>query len=430
MSDKSSQLVNKALELLKEKSYNTDSKYSHLQLSEIIHELDVYQAELEVQNHELSIKEELLIKSNKEFEILFYDAPVPYIVINTKGEIVKYNQECVKIFDLLIVRSTNLISLVKTNQYKDYFDWINSNNDNNNEIIFDLKVKKDFEKFKIISKPYTDDNSHKLLMLFNVQELYDLIDSNKKLDEEKRLREKLLFNESRVTGIGEMLSNVAHQWRQPLNLISILITTVKYSLEKNQIDREQFIDQLTKASENVVYLSNVIDNFKSYYQPTYINPITFNINEVFTDLKNLTYNELETEGIKLIIESDDIYIFNSKTYLFEILINLVKNSLNAFKNNETKNPVIIINTNKIDDMLEINLKDNAGGMDEEILSKVFEPYYSTKFPSIGVGLGLYIVFELIAKHFKGTVEASNISFKYNKSKHKGVNIKLNFSTNR
>jgi len=427
VSDKTDKLIQEALNLLKDKSYDSKSKYSQMQLSEIIHELDVYQAELEVQNNELLHKEAQLKESYEEYELLFHDAPTCYIIINLKGQILKYNIETYKVFGNIIERSANFASLVKSNNFTKYFTWLNSGSGKYNELVIDVKINVNYEKFKLILKPYANHNDKFLLMLVNVQEQYDLIEKNIALVEEKRLMEAIIFNQNKITGIGDMLSNVAHQWRQPLNLVGIMISTVKYNITRDNFDKDEIIDQLSKATESVEYLSSIIDDFKSYYNNDSIEKVNYNINDVFQDLLKLSNSEFEKENIKLILDSKDIFIFKSKTYFLEILVNLVKNSKDAFMNKKVDKPIIIIETIDLDDKVEINVKDNAGGIDKENLPKIFEPYFSTKFPSVGIGLGLYMVYELVSRHFDGIIEATNVEFEYEDKNYFGTNMRIIFS---
>ena len=426
MSDKTDKLIQEALNLLKDKSYDSKSKYSQMQLSEIIHELDVYQAELEVQNNELLHKEAQLKESYEEYELLFHDAPTCYIIINLKGQILKYNIETYKVFGNIIERSANFASLVKSNNFTKYFTWLNSGFGKYNELVIDVKINVNYEKFKLILKPYANHNDKFLLMLVNVQEQYDLIEKNIALVEEKRLMEAIIFNQNKITGIGDMLSNVAHQWRQPLNLVGIMISTVKYNITRDNFDKDQIIDQLSKATQSVEYLSSIIDDFKSYYNNDSIEKVNYNINDVFQDLLKLSNSEFEKENIKLIVDSKDIFIFKSKTYFLEILVNLVKNSKDAFMNKKVDKPIIIIETIDLDDKVEINVKDNAGGIDKENLPKIFEPYFSTKFPSVGIGLGSYMVYELVSRHFDGIIEATNVEFEYEDKSYFGTNMRITF----
>ncbi len=426
MSDKTDKLIQEALNLLKDKSYDSKSKYSQMQLSEIIHELDVYQAELEVQNNELLHKEAQLKESYEEYELLFHDAPTCYIIINLKGQILKYNIETYKVFGNIIERSANFASLVKSNNFTKYFTWLNSGSGKFYELVIDVKINVNYEKFKLILKPYANHNDKFLLMLVNVQEQYDLIEKNIALVEEKRLMEAIIFNQNKITGIGDMLSNVAHQWRQPLNLVGIMISTVKYNITRDNFDKDQIIDQLSKATQSVEYLSSIIDDFKSYYNNDSIEKVNYNINVVFQDLLKLSNSEFEKENIKLIVDSKDIFIFKSKTYFLEILVNLVKNSKDAFMNKKVDKPIIIIETIDLDDKVEINVKDNAGGIDKENLPKIFEPYFSTKFPSVGIGLGSYMVYELVSRHFDGIIEATNVEFEYEDKSYFGTNMRITF----
>ena len=426
MSGKSNLLINKALDLLKKKDYDNSIKYSNYELSEIIHELDVYQAELEIQNNELILKEQELLQSKKEYEMLFFDAPVCYIIINSEGNILKYNNIAIKMFQNIIRRSVNFASLVKSNDYEKYFNWLIKKETKKDEIVLDIKVNVNYEKHKIIAKPYFENEELTLLMLVNVQEQYNLIEENTQLEKDKRLKEVLLLNQEKLYGIGQMLSNVAHQWRQPLNTISIVVSSISYYIKNDKFDKELFLSQLNNASIYIEYLTNTIEQFKSYYSSISLNKSEFNIKDVFDDLKKIISSQLELHNINLIINSEDIKIYKSKTYLIEILLNIIKNSEDAFTLNSVDNPVVIINAKMIEDFVCIDIQDNAGGISDEIIDSVFEPYSTTKHKYVGVGLGLYMVFELINKHFEGTVEAKNDVIEYKNKTYKSTKISLKF----
>ena len=135
-------------------------------------------------------------------------------------------------------------------------------------------------------------------------------------------------------------------------------------------------------------------------------------------------SKFTNENIEFINEIENINILNDNNALIQVFINLFNNSKDAFIEKNLSNRLIFIKTNMQKDKIIIEIKDNAGGISENIINKVFEPYFTTKSKSLGTGIGLYMSEEIIVKHMDGTIEVENVEFDYNKEKQKGTKFTI------
>ena len=229
-----------------------------------------------------------------------------------------------------------------------------------------------------------------------------------KKDKEKDI---LLANQSKMASMGEMLENIAHQWRQPLSSISTISTGIKVKLEYSNVEKEEIISSMDIISSTTKYLSQTIDDFRDYFNPNK-EISNFNLKNVFINVFDLLEKQLNQKEINLIKNLQDIYINGYKNELLQVIINILNNSKDQLEKNENKNKYIFIDIIKEENRVKLLIKDNAGGIPKEIIDKIFEPYFSTKFKSQGTGIGLYMSKEIIEKHMKGQITAYNEKFVY------------------
>jgi PAS domain S-box-containing protein len=221
-------------------------------------------------------------------------------------------------------------------------------------------------------------------------------------------QQSILIEQSKSAAMGEMISMIAHQWRQPLQAVSILVQ--KLSLLK-EIDGEISDELLNEVVSQVVgqldYMSKTIDDFRDYFKPNKRKESIYIENVVKKSIDFLDYlfrvNLVRVNYVNSSKSSLEIYL----NEIVQVLINLCKNSIDAMIDKNIKERVIDIKTYEIKDQLVIELEDNAGGIKEEILNKIFEPYFSTKNDKNGTGLGLYMSKQIIQKHSNGEIYVEN-----------------------
>lgn len=240
------------------------------------------------------------------------------------------------------------------------------------------------------------------LLQANIQKVKELNDALIKEKEITEFQHKQLLSNSRSAAMGEMISMIAHQWRQPLSLINTLIATLKIKKEMGSLDEQTIENSIDKIQQTNNFLSNTIDDFRDYFKP---NKVATNVNILNLFEKSLFFlkNELRQLDINYTVNIEpDINIITYKSELLQTILNILKNSIDAFKekNTEDKKISVIVISNK--DSILITIEDNAGGIQSENLQKVFEPYFSTKSKN-GTGLGLYICKTIINEHLGGDI---------------------------
>jgi PAS domain S-box-containing protein len=218
--------------------------------------------------------------------------------------------------------------------------------------------------------------------------------------------EKILAS-SRSAAMGEMVAMIAHQWRQPLSLINTIMATLKIKKELNTLTENSINEAFEKIQNTTTYLSDTIDDFRDYFKPnklcTDVNLLSLFDNSIFFLKEEM--HQCEIEYTVEIQESLTIKTF--KNELLQSIINIIKNSIDAFSEQKMKNKRIDVKVDAKESHISILIKDNAGGIEKETLKKVFEPYFSTKSKN-GTGLGLYMCHTIITQHLKGQITMSSV----------------------
>ncbi len=245
-------------------------------------------------------------------------------------------------------------------------------------------------------------------------------------EQEKLLREKeeLLFQQSKLSAMGEMIGNIAHQWRQPLSVISSSISAIKLSVGTNIYTNEELINFMDTVLNSTKYLSETIDDFRNFYKKD-LEKEEFAIKNAIDMSFNLVKTELVKHGIKTIFINDtDFNITGVKNQFLQVLMNILSNSKDAFIDKNIDDKTIFINLYEENDKKCIEIYDNAGGIKDDVIEHVFEPYFTTKHKSIGTGIGLYMSQEIIAKHLEGQITVTNKEFIYQDNEYKGACFKI------
>ncbi|MDQ7045459.1 MAG: ATP-binding protein [Sulfurimonas sp.] len=219
-------------------------------------------------------------------------------------------------------------------------------------------------------------------------------------------QEKLLEN-SRTVAMGEMVSMIAHQWKQPLSVVNTIIATLKIKKELNILDNTIVNESYEKIESTIKYLSETIDDFRNFFK---INKElkTLTVKRIFEKSNHLLENEMKINNIKYTQDIDEnLMITTFENELIQTIINILKNSIDAFKEKLQENQKLSVLVTEEKTHISMEIEDNAGGIPKEIIRKIFEPYFSTKSKN-GTGLGLYICKTIIQEHLKGeiTVQSS------------------------
>ncbi|MDD2448246.1 MAG: HAMP domain-containing sensor histidine kinase [Sulfurimonas sp.] len=221
------------------------------------------------------------------------------------------------------------------------------------------------------------------------EELEIEIKNNKKKD-------LMLFEQARFALMGEMLANISHQWKQPLNTIGLCVANARLS---NEESIERNFDIIEK---NVNYLASTIDDFMSFFDKKTYTQIR-NLEDILTEVKSIIYMQITSKGISLEIEVNgderDILLASS---ISQVLLNLLNNAKDAINDN-MKDKKISLKFNVRDANLEIVCCDTGSGIAPEIKDKIFDPYFTTKHKTQGTGIGLYMSKQIVQKIFDAEI---------------------------
>ncbi len=241
-------------------------------------------------------------------------------------------------------------------------------------------------------------------------------------------KQTILHQQSKMAAMGEMIGNIAHQWRQPLSTITTASTGMILQKEMGILNDEFFFEATKKINSSAQHLSKTIDDFRNFFSPNKIKS-NIHLENLFAITFDLISAQFSAKDIKIIKNIENIELYTYENELLQALINILNNArdeLIKLPNDEEK--FIFIDafksgTNK----LEITIKDNAGGIKEENLEKVFEPYFSTKHKAQGTGIGLYMTEEIITKHLNGQIFVENKEFVYDNKTYFGAQFTIELS---
>ncbi len=248
------------------------------------------------------------------------------------------------------------------------------------------------------------------------------LDITKQKETEAKLKEKenLLIQQSKMALMGEMLENIAHQWRQPLSVISTTSTGMIVKKELNvPITNQEDIKQLNKINDTSQYLSQTIDDFRRFFKANK-KKHPFNIKDSYYRTLNLTNAKFNSLDIEVIEKLNDVTIHNIENELIQVMMNIINNAKDILQAKKEKRKLLFISLYEENNHAIITIKDSAGGIEDGILDKVFDPYFTTKKHSKGTGIGLYMSKEIIEKHMQGKLLVENSTYSYEGDTYSGA----------
>lgn len=222
---------------------------------------------------------------------------------------------------------------------------------------------------------------------------------------EKQQNETILINKSKLASMGEMIGNIAHQWRQPLTHLSYIIMNLKAAYENDKLDKKYLEKKTDEANKQIEFMSHTIDDFRNFFKISKQKE-EFSLIECINESINLLNESFKSLDIKLNFNyTENFRIRTYKGEFAQVIFNLLNNAKDEFIKQEIKDAKIIINIIKKEENILIEIIDNAGGISEKIIKKIFEPYFTTK--EKGLGIGLYMSKVIIEKNIGGKLEVEN-----------------------
>ena len=359
-------------------------------------------------NYKLEMAKKNLSEKNEELRLIL-DTTMEAIIIFKDNSVVDCNKIAIELFNKQM--KYELIN-------KSFDDLIN----NKNSDIFNEKepfetnlIREDGSEFNAIINIKDTSLNNQIFQIVTIANIEDL-----------KRKENLMAEQSKLAAMGEMLGNIAHQWRQPLNIISMSSSNLKLKNDMGELNSSTLRESLSLILKTINHLSDTIETFNDFLKTDKEKSI-FNVNDNIKNSISLVDNFFKNFNIDIVLElDDDVFLNNLANEFSQAFINILNNAKDAIVLNlkDNESGLIKIKTKKIDNFIEILVLDNALGVDKDILNKIFEPYFTTKHKYQGTGLGLYMTRKIINSSMGGEISVQNKKFTHNKKEYKGAEFKI------
>jgi PAS domain S-box-containing protein len=359
----------------------------------------------------------------QEIENIFYNSATPIALANEDGTILKINNTWKELLGYELEEMDTLDKLSKKisqNQSKDFY----------NSITSDFSIDK---KIHIGVFPISTKENNILLWNFDISSM-GIINKKKTIIltivdiTELRKKELMIIQQSKMATMGEMIGNITHQWKQPLSIISSSNGLLKMNQEFHNISQDKINLALEGIGFAVENLNETIEDFSNFFNPNKKKEL-FYLERTFEKTFNLINSQFKHNNIKLIQDIQDIQYFGFENELLQTLINLIKNSKDELiKKDSNATKLIFIRVYQEEMNIYIKIKDNANGINEEYIDKVFDQYFTTKEHEKGSGLGLYMSKQIIENHMNGKIEVKNVNYVYEGEEFNGAEFSIIFPT--
>ena len=359
----------------------------------------------------LSRQNKLLQNNVDQFKDLI-DSTLESIIIFENNRCIDLNNETLKLYNY----SSKKELLGKDEKYfiaDESIDLVFDTMKNYSKAYEVVLKKSDGSKFHALIRNKFIQLNHKTIKISSAIDLTNL-----------KEKEQLLFEQAKLASMGEMIGNIAHQWRQPLSVISTAATGIKVQQEFNILNGDDLIKSCDMINDNAQYLSKTIDDFKNFIKGDKQKEI-FCLSDEVESFLNLVNGSSKNNQINIVLNIDkSIKVNGFQNELSQCMINIFNNAKDILNEKNIKSKLIFITTTHDKKNAIIKIKDNGGGIPKDILPKIFEPYFTTKHQSQGTGLGLHMTYKLIVDGMKGTVVASNTNYTYNNEEYQGAEFTI------
>ena len=227
------------------------------------------------------------------------------------------------------------------------------------------------------------------------------------VEDESKKRLLAIEYQNKFTALGEMIGNISHQWKQPLNALNISVSKLRFLAHKKKLDTLMLDKSLSRMEKNISFLSRTIDLFRDFFKRDSVCE-AFELNELIENILFIVQASFTTKDIDIVANLDEkIIIYGDRLKLEQAILNILNNAKDALLINKISYPKIVIETKKSKKFAKIEILDNGGGIKPEIIDKVFDLYFTTKDKLDGTGFGLYLVKTIIENDFNGDIWCRN-----------------------
>ena len=266
-------------------------------------------------------------------------------------------------------------------------------------------------------------------ILILIYRQYLLKEMNKKLHKKVEIeiqkneeKNRISIQQSRMASMGEMIENIAHQWRQPLSTISVAASGMEVKKQLDMLTSEDIDHAIKHIKDTTQFLSNTIEDFRNFFSKDKISS-DLDIEKTLKKSLDLVNAAFMKNNIIVHVDSKSIIFSSYENELIQVLMNILINAKDALENKKTEK-IILIKVKKVANKISISIRDNGGGIPDDIIDKIFEPYFTTKHQFNGTGIGLYMSKLIVEKHLDGELNVKNISYKFNNKVYRGALFKI------
>lgn len=381
-------------------------------VEKMLHEIEVYHAELLAQNEELIRSQEELIESQDLYRALFVNAPVGYLIIDQDLHILEGNRKAYQMLGGIRAKS-KMFTYLTADYYNPFLTWFEEKQYRESTLDIPL-LRAGRENPWIELSGVEIQKDGKPCVQLSLQDISDRVKLRNHLKsdledtkEELASNQLMLYQQNKMAEMGEMISAIAHQWRNPLNLISMNMQSIALA-DVNTPDSLQKC--VNNSMDQIHYLSDTIEVFRDFFKP-HTEKQAFGVEtEIRNTIKLLEASLYESSvNLELSIEKAVTHIGHAN-YFKQVLMNLIFNARNILvaRDIPKKSIKIKLDFNESDQLVVVKVQDNGGGIDEDLLpDDLFQPYV-TKSGKEGTGLGLFITKKIVEERFQGTISAGNI----------------------
>ncbi len=296
---------------------------------------------------------------------------------------------------------------------------------NNNYFVFKHRLANgEIRDVEVHSTPITVEQ-HKLLFSI-IHDITEVVEYRTRLEAkvqseiEKRLQhEQMLIQQSKLAAMGEMINAIAHQWRQPLNALGLLIQDLPDAYEYGELDLPYLEQMVEDSNEQINFMSGTIDDFRTFFRPDKHKTV-FDVKPTIKEVVGILDAQLRAHDIACLIHGESYEMHNHRNEFKQVILNLLNNAKDAIMERGVPGRIDITLAREPEHDV-ILIKDTGGGIPETIIKRIFEPYFTTKDQGKGTGIGLYIVKTIVEEHMAGSIAASTVD--------KGAEFVLRFKKN-
>ena len=346
-----------------------------------------------------------IVAVDENFEILTFNKSAEQMFGFSAQEMLHTKLIDDRIIPLKFLKQHNkgLGSYIKTGELK------------NRDVVFELEGQhKDKTLFPIRISFGTKVEGDKKVVVANIQNITSEKD-----------KDNLIIQQSRFAAMGEMIGNIAHQWRQPLSSISATATGARIRYKNKMISDGELDDTFVKIKNHTQFLSKTIDDFRDFFSQDRKKE-NININEVVSQSISLVEAAYVSNNIRLHVQATDksIVINGSSSELAQVFLNILNNAKDILNEKDLEDRVVLVEIFQDNQDAVVRIVDNAGGIPEDIQLKIYEPYFTTKHKSQGTGIGLFMSKKIIEQHFNGMLYSQNKEFEVDGKKYFGAEFNI------